>query len=441
MDRPGLDDALSNADADGYLLDASQDDANQLYLSGFTGPDPFLTLYADGRVHLLVSGLEYGRARSESDADVVERHADYDYGHGDRDARYDMYAEFVRTNGAESVLVPPRGPVGTADALRDRGIGVAVDDDDILTTVRAVKTDEEVEAIREAQRANEAAMAAAEELLAGADIAGESIPVDEVARRDSPPTEDDDPRDDDPRDDEPHDDDSRDDNPHNADPTRDDTATVVEPGTLVHDGAVLTSERVKAEIERTLLDHGCALDETIVAGGRQAADPHDRGSGPLRANEAIVIDVFPRSKTTKYNADMTRTFCVGEPSTELRDRYELTEAALAAALEAVGPGVTGEEVHAAACEVYEDAGHATFRTDPDTETGFIHSTGHGIGLDVHELPRLATGGGELEPGHVVTVEPGLYDPAVGGVRIEDLVVVTEDGHENLTNYPIEFVVE
>ena len=415
MDRTGLDDALSNADADGYLIDASQDDANQLYLSGFTGPDPFLTLYVDGRVHVLVSGLEYGRARAESDADVVERHADYGYEYGGREARYDMYAEFVRTNGAESVLVPPRGPVGTADALRDRGIGVAVDDDDALTTVRAVKTDDEIEAIRDAQRANEAAMAAAEELLASADVAGESIPVDEVTAGDDSPTGD-------------------------STPTEDDTTSTIEPGMLVHDGTVLTSERVKAEIEMELLRHGCALDETIVAGGTQAADPHDRGSGPLRANEAIVIDVFPRSKATKYNADMTRTFCVGEPSDELRERYELTEAALAAALDAIRPGTTGEEVHAAACEVYEDAGHPTFRTDPETETGFIHSTGHGIGLDVHELPRLATGGGELEPGHVVTVEPGLYDPAVGGIRIEDLVVVTEDGHENLTNYPIEFVV-
>jgi Xaa-Pro aminopeptidase len=137
---------------------------------------------------------------------------------------------------------------------------------------------------------------------------------------------------------------------------------------------------------------------------------------------------------------MTRTFCVGEPAPDAREWYDLTERALEAALDAVEPGATGEEVHAAACEVYEAAGEPTFRTDPETETGFIHSTGHGIGLDVHESPRLASGAGELEPGHVVTVEPGLYDPAVGGVRLEDLVVVTEDGHENLTDYPLEFVV-
>jgi Xaa-Pro aminopeptidase len=390
MNRTRLDETLAALDTDGYLLDASQEDANQLYLSGFTGPDPFLTLYADGEVHALVSGLEYGRAKAEADADTVERHADYDYEYGGREERYDMYAAFVRDKGVESVSMPLRGPVGTADAMRERGVEVAVDGDDLLREVRAVKTDEEVDAIREAQGANEAAMRAAEDLLAEADVAGES----------------------------------------------DDAET----GVLLSGGDPLTSERVAEEIEVTLLRHGCALDETIVAGGAQAADPHDRGSGALRANEAIIVDIFPRSKATKYNADMTRTFCVGEPSAALREWYDLTERALDAALDAVEPGATGADVHAAACEVYEDAGEPTFRTDPETETGFIHSTGHGIGLDVHESPRLASGGGELEPGQVITVEPGLYDPDVGGVRIEDLVVVTEDGYENLTEYPVAFEV-
>ena len=394
MNRTRLDDRLADLATDGYLIDAAQDDANQLYLSGFTGPDPFLTLYADGEIHVLVSGLEYGRARTESTADSVDRHADYDYEYGGREARNDMYARFVREKGVESVSMPPRGPVGTADALRDRGIEVVVDSDDRLGEVRAVKTDEEIAAIREAQRANEAAMRAAESLIAGADVAGEDAPVDGD----------------------------------------------VEPGTLLHDGEPLTSERVTEEIEVTLLRHGCALDQTIVAGGAQAADPHDRGSGPLRAHEAIIVDIFPRSKATKYNADMTRTFCVGEPSETLREWYDLTERALDAALDAIEPGADGEDVHAAACAVYEAAGEPTFRTDPETETGFIHSTGHGVGLDVHEAPRLASGGGELTPGQVVTVEPGLYDPDVGGVRIEDIVVVTEDGYENLTEYPIEFVV-
>ena len=131
---------------------------------------------------------------------------------------------------------------------------------------------------------------------------------------------------------------------------------------------------------------------------------------------------------------MTRTFCHGSPSETLREWYDLTAEAKAAALDAVEPGASGAEVHDAACDVYEDADLPTLRSEPTTETGFIHSTGHGVGLDVHELPGVAPGADDLEPGHVVTIEPGLYDPDVGGVRIEDIVVVTEDGYENLTDY-------
>lgn len=395
-DLSALDEYLDAVGFDGYLIDGSQDDSNQLYLSGFTGHDPFLTLYVDGETHVLVSGLEYGRAKTESRADTVERHADYDYQYGSRKELLDMYAEFVGDKGVESTVMPARGPVGTADGLRDRGIDVGVDTDDVFPKIRATKTDEEIGHIADAQQANEAAMAAAETMIADASVAD----ADEATSIDG-----------------------------------------AEAGTLLYEGKPLTSERVKEEIEITLLHEGCALDQTIVAGGAQAADPHNRGSGPLSADEAIIIDIFPRDKESKYNADMTRTFLKGEPSPTIREWFDLTEEALEAALDAIEPGVTGEEVHAAACEVYEDAGEPTFRTDPTTETGFIHSTGHGIGLDVHEEPRLSNGGEALEPGHVVTVEPGLYDPDVGGVRIEDLVVVTEDGYDNLTDYPVELVVE
>ncbi len=137
---------------------------------------------------------------------------------------------------------------------------------------------------------------------------------------------------------------------------------------------------------------------------------------------------------------MTRTFCHGTPSETLQEWYELTARAKQAALETVEPGTTGEAVHDAACRVYEDAGLPTLRSDERTETGFIHSTGHGVGLDVHELPSVAPGGGELQPGHIITIEPGLYDPDVGGIRIEDIVAVTEDGYENLTDYAERFVV-
>ena len=389
MDAPRLDAHLEEVGVDGYLIDADGEEADQRYLSGFDAPDPYLTLYAPDALRLLVSELEYGRARRGSAADEVARLADYGYAEkraesGARAARRAVVAEFLADAGVDSVAVPGRFPLDTADGLRERGVTVAPDEQGIVTQIRAVKTDEEVEHVRAAQRANEAAMARAEALIAGANV------VD---------------------------------------------------GVLLHEGEPLTAETVKQAIEMELLRHGCGLDDTIVAGGAKGADPHDRGSGPLPAHEPIVVDVFPRSKGTHYHADMTRTFVRGEPTDEVRRRFEVTLEAMEAAFDAIEPGVTGAAVHDAVCDVYEEAGYDTLRSDPSAETGFIHGTGHGIGLDVHELPRLAPEGEALEVGNVVTVEPGLYDPEVGGMRVEDFVLVTEDGYENLVHYPKELVVE
>ena len=389
-DLSPLDAHLADLGVDAYLIDADSTDSNQRYLSGFDAPDPFLTCYTPDELSLLVSGLEYGRAKTESRADRVRRPVAYDKrelvdAYGPREAGHRVAARFLADCGVESVAVPERFPVGTADGLREQGIDVVVDTDDVLVDIRAVKTPAELDHVRAAQKANEAAMAAAEALIEQAAVDSE--------------------------------------------------------GRLVVDGETLTSERLKTAIETTLLEHGCALDETIVACGAQAADPHNRGSGPLSANEPIIVDIFPQDKTSKYHADMTRTFCKGEPGETLAEWYALTERALAAALDAVEAGTTGEAVHAAACEVYETAGLPTLRADPSTEVGYIHSTGHGVGLAVHERPRLSVDGGDLVAGQVITVEPGLYDPDVGGVRIEDIVIVTDDGYENLTEYPIELVVD
>jgi len=389
-DLTALDDHLAEQGVDGYLIDADSTDPNQRYLSGFDAPDPFLSCYTPDGLAVLVSGLEYGRAVTESRADTVKRPADYDRReliaeYGPTEASHRVTSAFLADHGVDSVIVPDRFPLSTADGLREQDHTVSVDADDVLMDIRAVKQPDEIDHIRAAQRANEAAMAAAESLLAAASVDSD--------------------------------------------------------GRLVYEGEVLTSERVKHAIEATLLEDGYGLDSTIVAGGAQAADPHDRGSGPLQADEAIIIDIFPQDKTTGYHADMTRTFCVGEPGETIAEWYDLTERALDAALDAVEAGASGADVHAAACEVYEDAGRPTVRTDPSTETGFIHTTGHGVGLAVHEQPRLSTEGGDLAAGQVITVEPGLYDPDVGGVRIEDIIVVTEDGYENLTDYPRTFVVD
>lgn len=381
-DLADLDDALAELSVDGYVMDDGATLADQLYVTGFDAEDPFVSLYTPDETALLVSTLEYERASLESRADTVENWATY-YAEDDDRERHEMIADFLGGLGVESVAVNQRFPLFTADGLRDAGIEVVVDDETTIEDIRARKTDEEVEWIRSVQRANEDAMRAAEELIANADV---------------------------------------------------------DDGVLQHEGEPLTSERVKEEIEITLLRHGCGLDDTIVACGEQCAVPHDRGSGPLRADETIIIDIFPRSKETRYHSDMTRTFCRGTPSDEARDFYDVTQEAKEAALDVLQAGVAGSEVDDAVCDVYEDAGYTTLRQDRTADTGFFHSTGHGVGLEVHEDPRIGQrADDELEAGHVVTIEPGLYDPDVGGVRIEDIVVVTEDGYENLVEYPEEFV--
>jgi len=380
-----LDEFLDEQGLDGYAFHDDASNSDLYYATGFSAPDPFFAVYAPDAAGVLTSSLEYGRAKSESRADVVARLSDYGFHekreeHGEETAYTLTAVAFLDELGCESLAVQRAFPVAVADELRDHGVTVEPDDDGVVSGIRATKTDEEVEHVRAAQRANEAAMARAEELIRGADVD--------------------------------------------------------EDGELVADGDVLTSEYVKREIEIELLRHGCALDETIVACGRDAADPHDRGSGPLEAGEFVIVDIFPKDKDSQYHADMTRTFLNGDPTETQREWYDVTEEALNAALDALEPGVTGEAVNQAVVDVYDDHGFPTIHTDPETETGFIHSTGHGVGLDVHEEPALSHGGPELQPGHVVTVEPGLYDPDVGGVRIEDIVVVTEDGYENLTDYEI-----
>ncbi len=389
-DPAPLDALLTRTGADGYLIEASSDSADQGYLSGFWAPDPYVTLYTAGEVHCLVKPLEVGRARSESRASSVANVAAYDFfDRIEEQSRHEAWAgciaDFCQEHGVSHVAVPSRFPHTVAVTLEAAGITITPDPHNTVSMVRSVKTETELEAIAEVQAAAEAAMAGAEALLSA--------------------------------------------------------ASIDEEGTLVHEDETLTSERVKIEIEQILLEHGCALDETIVACGTQAADPHERGSGPLVAEELIIIDIFPTHKTTRYCGDLTRTFLKGEPTDTQREWYDLTLEAQYAALDAIEAGTTGEAVHDVVCDLYESAGHPTLRADPETETGFIHSTGHGVGLEVHESPSLSTTGEELVVHHVVAVEPGLYDPAVGGVRIEDLVVVTEDGHHNLTEYPKQLEVD
>jgi Xaa-Pro aminopeptidase len=211
----------------------------------------------------------------------------------------------------------------------------------------------------------------------------------------------------------------------------------------VHDGEALTSEAVRARIREVCAERGAPTDEDIiVAAGPAGASGHEQGSGPLPAGVPVIVDIWPRDERSGCFSDMTRTFVAGgQPAEDVARWHGLAQTALERVYERVRPGVTGRDLFAAACDVFEEAGEPTQRTKPEGETlldGFFHSLGHGVGLEVHEEPSLGrTGVDPLVAGDVVAIEPGCYRKGYGGVRLEDLVLVTEDGFERLTDFRYE----
>ena len=375
------------------VIGAPEHDAAAYYLSGFLAPDPVVSLHVAGRSYLAVSSMEYGRAKREARADDVLSFDELGVMELARELKSGGRALAAATAGlleklgaaTSSVAVSPSLGVIYADELRARGLTVTPEAR-LFAGLRRAKTEEEISYIEETQRAVEAACALAVGILVEADIG--------------------------------------------------------EDGTLLHSGEILTSERLRSEIDIELLRRGYAADGTITASGTQAADPHERGHGPLKAGEPIILDIFPVGKASRYYADMTRTFVKGEPSPELTKMYDAVLESQEAALSMIRAGVNGRDVHKKVSDILHQAGYKTLAHDQKPgeplQEGFIHGTGHGVGLEIHEAPRVSTADEELIPGDVVTVEPGLYDKEVGGVRIEDLVVVTEDGCRNLTNFPKEF---
>ncbi len=355
--------------------------ASLMHCSGFLAPDPFLFLERGAERILVASALEAGRARKESRATAVRELNEFGFeelvssGFPAESAKAEVAARFLVGLGVGAVAVPRDFPVFLADFLRERGVVVRVATG--LEARRRRKRDDEIAAIEEAQRAAEAAFDRAVAALRVAAVAADR--------------------------------------------------------TLVL--APLTAERLVSIIETTFLERGCRGDGTIAARGTQAADPHAVGTGTYRAGEAIVMDLFPQHRRTRYFSDMSRTVCRGEPPAEIVRMYGAVLGAQEAGIAAIRPGVTGRTVHEAVEDSLYDAGYATLREGQrrDGVARFIHGTGHGLGLAIHEEPSLGRAGNEpLEVGDVVTVEPGLYDPRIGGVRLEDVVVVTADGCHNLT---------
>jgi Xaa-Pro aminopeptidase len=210
--------------------------------------------------------------------------------------------------------------------------------------------------------------------------------------------------------------------------------TTIRDGKLFCSGEPLTSEFLRSEITLKLLSQGYLAKPAIVAGGLQAVDPHNIGYGDLQADELIIFDIFCRSLDTFYWGDMSRTFVIGKPTREMSQQYNVVLEAQKEALSMIKEGIKGEEVHSRVCKIFEDNNYKTGLTGGRMQ-GFFHGTGHGVGLDLHERPRLFKGEGPLKQGNVVSVEPGLYYLDIGGVRLEDVVAVTKEGINNLNTYP------
>jgi len=216
-------------------------------------------------------------------------------------------------------------------------------------------------------------------------------------------------------------------------------ASEIRDGFIFYQGKALTSEFLQQEIEVVCLRAGGIAQHTIVAGGDQACDPHCQGSGPLKAHELIIVDIFPRMKKHGYFGDMTRTFLKGTASEEQRLLVKTVQAAHKLGLSLVSGGAKASDIHGAIVNLFEDEGFFTKKVD-GVPVGFFHSTGHGLGLEIHEPIRIGANPTRLKPGYVLTVEPGLYYPGIGGCRIEDVVWVTETGRELLSKAPYDWEI-
>lgn len=332
-----------------------------------------------GRTLMIVRDVELPRAKASGRADEVfayEAFAPASGLSGDRAIRAaQATAECLARHDVRTVVADRTLPLIYVDQLRQRGIDV-VCDIDLGVTERRQKDADEVAALREAQRITEEAIRDACEFIATADVGDE--------------------------------------------------------GGLLHDGEPITSERVMRRIDRFLGDRGCQSEGHIVAGGPAASDCHFGGTGPLYTGQPIIVDVFPRHLASGYHGDCTRTVVHGQVPEAVAKMHAAVVEAKAAAIAATRAGVTGEAVHHAAVVVLHQYGYATGFESNGKPGGFMpHGTGHGIGLDLKEPPLLDVGGPELLVGDAVTIEPALYDTTLGGVRLEDMVIVTAEGCENL----------
>ena len=368
--------------SDNLLMIAdSEHDADMLYAVGMFVPDPFIYLRARGRASIVMSDLEIDRARRQAPhcrALPLSRYQKKLRAAGVKSPKLSDVANAVlREKGIRRVFVPHSFPLGLADELSRNGISVKARPGQFFPQ-RGHKTPAEVKKISAALIMAEIGMAEAMQVLRSTKIGRD--------RR------------------------------------------------LIYRNAPLTSEKLRAVIDTAIIQVNGLAAHTIVAGGVQGCDPHERGFGPLRAHEPIILDIFPRSQQTGYFGDITRTVVRGRASEGVRRLYDTVGRGQKLAFGKVRAGVPTAGVHGAVLKFFAEQGYKTARRD-GRMVGFFHGTGHGLGLQIHEPPRMGlNSAGQLEAGQMVTVEPGLYYPELGGVRLEDVAFVTQNGARNLTRF-------
>jgi len=352
------------------------------YATGFFSFDPVIFLIAKNQRHLAVSPLDFAHVKRTVRNTRVVSLADLPVQKNSKTPAADRTAALLKKAGIKAVTIPPYFPVGLANRLSNRGIITTVAEDGVLPE-REIKTTREIGDISIAQQAAIKAMDQAVGLIAGAKIGRNGI--------------------------------------------------------LKTGGRPLTSEAVRNAINACARDRNCICYGTIVACGAQAANPHETGFGPLKAGQTIVIDIFPQHIESGYWGDITRTVCRGTPPANIQKMYEAVCDAQRTAVAKIKAGVIAETVHNAVVELFKQRGFVTGKKH-GRPSGFIHSTGHGIGLEIHEQPSVGPNKTRLEAGNVVTVEPGLYYPGQAGIRTEDIVLVTKTGCRKIGNAKYPFVL-
>jgi Xaa-Pro aminopeptidase len=356
------------------MVAASGHDADMLYATRFYADDPFVWWEARGKTHVALSPLEIDRAKPIARVSQVHGIGEFLVPQAKDNSPASVIPGIAAKYKLKSFLVPGQFPAGLLEKLRRKGLKITVSDEPFFPQ-RTRKTPEEIIALTAALRVAETG------LRRGIDV----LKASKANKR----------------------------------------------GFLQWSGIPLTSERLRAEMDAAVLHAGGSPANTIVAGGLQGCDPHERGHGPLRANEAIVLDIFPRHAGNFYYGDLTRTVVRGRASEALRRQYITVQEGKRWVMKQMRAGADGPSLQKELILRFATAGYPTEQRN-GRWVGMFHGVGHGLGLDLHETPRFATG--KLFAGLSITVEPGLYYPGVGGVRIEDVVIVGKTGVRNLTKF-------